>query len=215
METTANTSGQGAASQVPPEIQRWNWGAFLLSWIWGIGNNTLASLVVFVPLLGVAWLFVLGAKGSEWAWRNKRWASVEEFRAAQRRWTRWGVALWLASLVLGGAGFFGIVTLMKDAEAYKLARARLEADSRVVEIVGKPMSTGFPMGQIWVSGPRGSASLSFSVEGPKGEGTAFVEASQDMGFWHIDRLVFQPEGGNGRRLHLVPEAPDDLPAGTT
>jgi len=28
--------------QVPAEIDRWNWGAFLLNWVWGIGNNTLS-----------------------------------------------------------------------------------------------------------------------------------------------------------------------------
>jgi len=28
-----NTSGQGKASVVPPEIKKWNWGAFLLSWL--------------------------------------------------------------------------------------------------------------------------------------------------------------------------------------
>jgi len=27
-------------AEVPDEIDRWNWGAFLLNWIWGIGNNT-------------------------------------------------------------------------------------------------------------------------------------------------------------------------------
>lgn len=214
METTANTSGQGAAAQVPPEIQRWNWGAFLLSWIWGIGNNVLASLVVFVPLVGFAWLFVLGIKGNEWAWRHKRWASVEAFQASQRRWARWGVVAWLASLAVFCSIFFGIFALLKDSEAYKLTRARLEADERVIEMVGKPMSTGIPSGQIKMSGPRGTASLSFSVEGPKGKGMAFVEASQDMGQWKIDRLVFQPDG-SGRRLNLVPEAPDELPPGTT
>ena len=29
----ANTSGQGAAAVLPPELKKWNWGAFFLSWI--------------------------------------------------------------------------------------------------------------------------------------------------------------------------------------
>jgi hypothetical protein len=33
-----NTSGQGERTQVPAEIDRWNWGALLLNWIWGLGN---------------------------------------------------------------------------------------------------------------------------------------------------------------------------------
>ena len=52
-----NTSGQGPASRVPSEIQRWNWGAFLLNWIWGIGNNVLLALLVFVPFFGFIWEF--------------------------------------------------------------------------------------------------------------------------------------------------------------
>ena len=71
-----NTSGQGSATAVPAEIDRWNWGAFLLNWIWGIGNNTFIALLMFVPLVNVVMAFVLGAKGSAWAWRNKRWDSV-------------------------------------------------------------------------------------------------------------------------------------------
>ncbi|MGZ5106361.1 MAG: hypothetical protein ACXWBR_19085, partial [Usitatibacter sp.] len=64
------------ASPVPSEIDRWNWGAFLLNWIWGIGNNTFIALLALVPFVNIIMVFVLGAKGSEWAWRNKHWESV-------------------------------------------------------------------------------------------------------------------------------------------
>jgi hypothetical protein len=40
-----NTSGQGERAHVPAEIDRWNWGAFLLNWIWGIGNDTYIALL--------------------------------------------------------------------------------------------------------------------------------------------------------------------------
>ena len=205
-----NTSGQGAASLVPPEVQRWNWGAFLLNWIWGIGNNTLIALLIFVPLFGLIWIFVLGAKGSEWAWRNKRWDSVEHFRATQRNWAKWGVIVWLGSMVVMGLIFVVVFGLLKDSDAYKLAQARLNGDARVIEVVGKPMSTGFPMGQFHVSGPRGAASLSFGVKGPKGKGTAFIEASKELGQWKLDRMVFEAEG-TGQRIDLTPESTDGAP----
>ena len=36
-----NNSGQGAGTQPPAEVLTgFNWGAFLLNWIWGCGNNT-------------------------------------------------------------------------------------------------------------------------------------------------------------------------------
>lgn len=52
------------SAEIPPELDRWNWGAFLLNWIWGIGNNTFIALLTFVPVVGVVMIFVLGAKGS-------------------------------------------------------------------------------------------------------------------------------------------------------
>jgi hypothetical protein len=209
-----NTSGQGPASRVPPEIQRWNWGAFLLNWIWGIGNNVLLALLVFIPLFGFVWMFVVGAKGSEWAWRNKRWDSVAHFQATQRKWAKWGVIVLLAWVAAGLLFAFGIVSMLKDSDAYKLAQARLDADERVAAIVGRPMSTGFPSGSIQTSGPDGAAHLAFSVEGPKGKGQVFIEARKALGQWRIQRMVFEEEG-TGRRLDLSPAPADGVPAGAT
>lgn len=38
-----NTSGMGVNSVIPPEIRGWSWGAFLLNWIWGIGNSVFVA----------------------------------------------------------------------------------------------------------------------------------------------------------------------------
>ena len=86
-----NTSGGGSTAVVPSEVNRWNWGAFLLTWIWGIGNNTFIAFLMFVPFVNIVMWFILGAKGSAWAWQNKRWDSVVgrhcsgDLRAAVRR----------------------------------------------------------------------------------------------------------------------------------
>lgn len=97
MQQMANTSGQGPNATIPPEIQGLNWGAFLLNWIWGLGNGVmLALLSLIVPFFP----FFLLVKGNELAWRNKQWASVEDFLATQRKWTRWGVIFLIVSFVL-------------------------------------------------------------------------------------------------------------------
>jgi len=97
---TPNTSGQGAAAQVPEEIKRWSWGAFLMSWIWGIGNKTYIALLALIPVVGLVMIFVLGAKGNEWAWRNKRWPSVEEFKRVQKTWAWVGLGLLIVGFIL-------------------------------------------------------------------------------------------------------------------
>ena len=58
-------------AEIPPELDRWNWGAFFLNWIWGIGNSTYIALLMFVPLVNIVMIFVLGAKGSRWAWLRR------------------------------------------------------------------------------------------------------------------------------------------------
>src|ERR1700731_1316961 len=89
---------------IPPEIDRWNWGAFLLNWIWGIGNNTFITLLALIPLFGIVMAFVLGARGNRWAWQNGRWDSVEHFQRVQRLWATWGVVLWIGGFALAGGG---------------------------------------------------------------------------------------------------------------
>lgn len=93
-------TAEGINGPMPAELHGWNWGAFLWSWIWGVAHNVWLSLLVFVPVANVIMPFVLGAKGNEWAWQHRRFESVDQFRAVQRAWTRWGVGLLIATIVL-------------------------------------------------------------------------------------------------------------------
>ena len=187
----SNTSGQGSAAVLPPELDRWNWGAMLMNWIWGLGNKTYIALLMFVPVVNFVMPFVLGAKGNEWAWRNRRWDSVEHFQATQRKWTKWGAILVLLAIPGVVGMFFGISYMLKNSDAYQGAVARLAASTEVTQYTGAPITTGLPMGSIQISGPSGSAELEFSVTGPKAEGTAYVRATLDLGQWRYDRIVFE------------------------
>ena len=122
---------------IPPEIDRWNWGAFLLSWIWGVGNNTFIALLALIPIFGqLVMPFVLGAKGSRWAWRNGRWDSVEHFKRVQRQWAIWGALIWLGSIVLFGgglgAGFYALQTFrsLQTRRVHTSSQPRSDQSSR-------------------------------------------------------------------------------------
>ena len=95
-----NTSGQGKLAVVPEEIKKWNWGAFLLNWIWGIGNNVWIALLCLIPYVNFIMIFVLGAKGSEWAWQKKRWDSIEHFKNVQKKWAIAGLVLFIFGIVM-------------------------------------------------------------------------------------------------------------------
>jgi hypothetical protein len=125
-----NRSGSGGAAAVSAGLPRWNWGAFLLGWIWALGNRVWIGLigiafwaVAFVPsennatyltgvVLQVVWSFALGLEGNKWAWRNKRWDSLEHFKRTQRAWAWWGlwvsIALFVIGIILGLAENSGV-----------------------------------------------------------------------------------------------------------
>ncbi|MBN3950531.1 MAG: serine/threonine protein kinase [Nostoc sp. NMS7] len=106
-----NNSGCGIKNQnetVPEEILGWNWGAFLMPWLWMWPNQVWYGLFTFMP--NVWWLMAiaLGAKGNEWAWKSRRWRSIEQFKAHQRGWAIAGlligapisIMLWVRAIAL-------------------------------------------------------------------------------------------------------------------
>jgi Cytochrome oxidase complex assembly protein 1 len=186
---------------VPPEIRRWNWGAFLLNWIWGIVNETYIALLMFVPLVNVVMIFVLGAKGSEWAWRNTRWRDVEHFKRVQRLWAIWGLVAWVAIIVINGGFLALFIWQFPRTEAYLMAVSRLNQSPAATSELGTPIQPGFPWGSISTAGDRGHAELSFSATGPKGHGTVYVDAAKSGGRWQLTRLDLVV-ADSGRRLDL-------------
>ncbi|WP_284438423.1 protein kinase domain-containing protein [Prevotella communis] len=93
------------------ELGKWNWGAFFLNWIWGLGNGVYWPLVLiicnFIPYIG--WIvsliicIVLGANGTKWAWEAKDWDSWDSFKDTQHK---WAVAIWW---ILGIAFVIGFI----------------------------------------------------------------------------------------------------------
>lgn len=173
---------------IPAEIDRWNWGAFLLNWVWGVGNNTYIALLTFIPFVGFVVPFVLGAKGSAWAWRNGRWDSVAHFKRVQRRWAIWGVVFWIAAIALVAAMFGGLFYALKTSEAYHLGVARLESSSAAADMLGRPIATGFPQGSINLTGLSGEATLTFTATGSKAAGHVVLHAVKQGGTWSLTDL---------------------------
>jgi hypothetical protein len=96
-----NNSGGGKSIVPPPGIAGWSWGAFLLNWIWAIGNKTWIGLWCLVPYVGVVMAFYIGFKGRELAWRNQRWDSIDHFIEVQRKWSWWAVVLIVGIMGIG------------------------------------------------------------------------------------------------------------------
>jgi hypothetical protein len=208
-----NTSGHGKSATVPPEIDGWNWGAFLLNWIWGIGNRCFVGLLTFVPLVGIVMPFVLGFKGNAWAWRNKRWQSVEQFKRVQRLWTVWSLALGVAMIALFAGFAYFAFTAVKNSEPYVRGVSLALTNAEAVAVLGNPITASLPKGEFEEYGPTGKAGFSFGVEGAKASGTVYVSATKELGIWKLNQVELAVDGREsridlvGRRL-AVPSAAD-------
>lgn len=187
-----NSSGMGSRSHVPPEILKWNWGAFFLNWIWSIGNGTFIGLLTFVPVLGLFMPFVLGAKGSRWAWQNHRWESVAAFQRVQRRWAQLGAAFVALFIGMAAAGLYFAAEGYKQLDIYTLAADSLENDAELRDIVGGNYSvaaTGFN----W-SGT--SASFDFDIVGPVRTTAVRVYVEKVRGKWSVVDSVLLDDGAS-------------------
>jgi hypothetical protein len=193
-----NTSGQGKNAVVPPEIKGWNWGAFLLNVVWGIGNDTYIALLMLVPPLFLVMPFVLGGKGNKWAWQNRRWNDVAHFKRVQRGWAKWGVVVVVAYFGFFAAFGLGFYLLFPTSEAYVMSVARLQASPQAISVLGEPVTPGFPFGSVETNGPSGKAALSFSAQGPKANGTVIVRATKANGTWRLELLELEVPGRPGR-----------------
>ena len=98
-----NCGALQSAGAIPDGIRGWSWGAFLLNWIWAIGNRTWIGLLALIPYGNIVIAIILGIKGREWAWKNKKWESVEHFNRVQRKWSIWGGIILLVGCIAGVA----------------------------------------------------------------------------------------------------------------
>jgi hypothetical protein len=184
-------------TEIPAEIDRWNWGAFLLNWVWGVGNNTFIALLTLVPGVGFVMIFMLGARGSRWAWHNGRWDSIAHFKRVQRQWAIWAVVVWLGIIVLFAGLFGGIFFFLKHSDAYQLGASRLQASAEAAGLLGSPITTGIPVGAINITGATGHAILKFSATGPKAAGRIFLEAFKKDGIWSLKTMTLKVDGRDG------------------
>jgi hypothetical protein len=120
----------------------------------------------------------------------------------KRNW-KWFVPVGCLSIILlcGGGGVAlvtGIMGMMKSSDAYQMALEQVRADKDVTTQLGQPVETGWwVQGNIQVSGSGGHAEMSFPISGPKGKGTASVEAIKEGGKWKLTRLVVGLDGRPG------------------
>ena len=103
-----NNSGQGDVPVVRVVTDKFNWGAFFFSWIWGIYYKKWIMLLIIpaymIPFLGMILGFGLqiwfGINGNKWAWQSTRYKSIQEFHDIQKKWATVGVWLIIINIIV-------------------------------------------------------------------------------------------------------------------
>jgi hypothetical protein len=175
------------SKEIPNEIRGWNWGAFLLNWIWGLGNRTYIALLCLVPFVGIVMMFVLGAKGNKWAWQNNNWRDVSHFKKTQRRWAFAGLLVWIVFIAL----WFGIYelarTMVKSSDAYHLATTTALQSTELQSDLGAPLKLDrFIGGNIKIENGYGDAAVRFKISGSEHAATVYTTLEKANGPWQID-----------------------------
>jgi hypothetical protein len=76
---------------------------------------------------------------------------------------------------------FVVYGALRSSDPYKQALATANADTRVVRVLGAPITDRFfTTGSFNTSGPTGRAEFALPVKGPKGNATIFVTASKSL-----------------------------------
>lgn len=103
IKTILNSNGK-SPDDMPVSLKGFNWGAFLLTFIWGIPHKAWITLWA-IPLiwfqlpLGLNWVLLLalqiycGIKGNDWAYAVDYQKSEYEFKMKQIKWTIFAFAL--------------------------------------------------------------------------------------------------------------------------
>ena len=213
MHTSLSSQSGAVADDVPSEVRRWNWAAFFLHVFWGVAHRCYISLLFFVPFVGLAVPFILGAKGNAWAWQKGQWNSSAQFLAAQRRWLRYAVFAYSGAALLSVGIVWSFSQGMQRSEPFQLALSQLEHNAEVAQVLGLPLDTGWVRGSIELGSSSGTADITFPVTGPKASGRAYVYAKKHANVWAIDRLAVDIDGGG--RIALASAIPSNAAAATT
>lgn len=79
------------------QIKGWNWGAFFFTWIWAFAHNmsTFGIIALILSFSGFGFIIAIlfGLLGNEYAWKHRKFKSVEEFKEVQRKWAVFGFLL--------------------------------------------------------------------------------------------------------------------------
>jgi hypothetical protein len=192
--------------EIPAEIKRWNWGAFLLAPFWCIRHRLWLWLLLFlfVPFFGFITPFVLGANGNQKAWLKNTHESVEAFLKRQKRWGFAGLAIWIVGLctLLGYAPYS-----LNHSEGMKMGLQIANSNKRLTEHFGQSIkkSSFFSGSYEYRVTPKPSTlAVTFEATGSQNTGSMQFQWEKRGKDWVTTEIAFADSEG---KTHPVVHSP--------
>jgi hypothetical protein len=110
-----NQSTVGPNGPMPAELNHWSWGAFLMNWLWSIGNGVWIGLLTLIPVGNLIMPILLGINGNKWAWEQRKFNDLEHFKKVQSAWTKWGVILLIIGVLISAVSIWAAVNSGTDS----------------------------------------------------------------------------------------------------
>lgn len=77
----------------PKCLQSFNWGAFFITFLWGIFNRVWWVLLCIIPIVNIIVMFYMGFKGNQLSWEHYKDEMLpEDFDSKQHG---WNIAGWI------------------------------------------------------------------------------------------------------------------------
>ncbi|THB77451.1 MAG: hypothetical protein D3926_15325 [Desulfobacteraceae bacterium] len=172
-------------------IEGLNWGAFLIAPFWGVGNRVPKAFLVFIPIFGVFYSFVLLFKGNEWAWESRSWRDVDHFKKAQRYWAIGGLLFWVIAFTLGNSLFFEnwFFRGTFNKIPVQIAIEAVGSNPQIQEMFGTQLSTRDISGTFKDLGPTGSADFVFRFDARNKSGIVYSRMTKELNEWSFESLT--------------------------
>ncbi|MCC6335874.1 MAG: hypothetical protein IT380_18025 [Myxococcales bacterium] len=123
------------------------------------------------------------------------------------------LSLFLCCGIFGAVTWFTAKKVIEGSPVFAEALQKANLNPEVTAALGSPITPGgMVQGAVKDSGGTGTASLTVPIEGPKGKGTLYAEATKSAGKWNFTSLKADV-GGKSVDLLTTPPMKDLLPGG--
>lgn len=107
-----NTGDYGESSTAEIPVFKFNFGAFLLGFIFALVTGAYKCLITLIPFLNIVFMFISGFKGEQWAWESGKYSTEDDFREVMNKWNKIGKISFIILCVLVGLYLLFVFGLM-------------------------------------------------------------------------------------------------------